>query len=285
MILIGGDGVKRFFIALLILSIIGTVPPFVRQIHRRFVGVNSQVYLAQRNMEYFYKKEVRTIVEQLAREINQPAVDAKIHKETGQVVPHQNGLYLDIDGTVDIVMRAGTRTSLEPILIEIVPPILADDLEPLIDTLGDFSTPVMGSPDRVTNIRLSLAAINNTLLLPGEVFSFNEVVGERTPEKGYRPAPIILGESVAPGVGGGICQVSTTLYNAVHRSNLETVERRIHSIAPSYIQHGQDATVAWPHTDYKFRNNADQPVIVKGEIQGWRVRVWIVGKNSGGSGS
>lgn len=269
---------KRFFAVLLIISIIGTVPPFVRQIHRRMVGVKPQVYLAQRNMEYYYKREVRTIVQQLARELNQPPVNASIHKETGQVIPHQNGLYLDIDGTVDLVMRAGARTKLEPILIEIVPEILADELESLTAVLGDFSTPLMGDAGRVTNIRLSLAAINNTLVLPGEVFSFNEVVGERTPEKGYKPAPIIIGESVAPGVGGGICQVSTTLYNAVNRSGLETVQRRIHSISPSYIQHGMDATVAWPHTDYKFRNNKDFPIIVKGEIQGWRVRVWIVGR-------
>ena len=81
-----------------------------------------------------------------------------------------------------------------------------------------------------------------------------------------------------PGVGGGICQTSTTLYNAVRAAGLEIVERRIHSIAPSYIQHGRDATVAWPHTDFKFRNNSDHRVIVKAGIQGWRVRVWIVGR-------
>ena len=128
------------------------------------------------------------------------------------------------------------------------------------------------------NIRLSLAAINNTVVLPGEVFSFNETVGERTVEKGYKNAPIILGEAVVPGVGGGICQSSTTLYNAVRLAGLEIVERRIHSVAPSYIKHGLDATVAWPHTDFKFKNDSDRPVIVKAEIQGWRVRVWIWGK-------
>jgi len=75
-----------------------------------------------------------------------------------------------------------------------------------------------------------------------------------------------------------VCQVSTTLYNAVRRAGLEIVERRMHSIAPSYIRHGMDATVAWPHTDFKFRNNSEDPIIVKGEIQGWRVRVWLIGR-------
>lgn len=175
-------------------------------------------------------------------------------------------------------MNASANSRLEPVIIETVPLVRSEHLEPLTEILGDFSTPVMGSPGRVNNIRLSLAAINNTIVFPGEVFSFNEVVGERTPEKGYKPAPVIYGESVADGVGGGICQTSTTLYNAVRRAELEIVERRMHSIAPSYIRHGMDATVAWPHTDFKFRNNSEYPIIVKGEIQGWRVRVWIVGR-------
>lgn len=151
----------------------------------------------------------------------------------------------------------------------------------LTHILGDFSTPLMGSPDRVHNIRLSLQAINNTIVMPGEIFSFNEVVGERTPERGYRNAPIILGEAVVPGVGGGVCQTSTTLYNAVRLAGLEIVERRIHSIAPSYIKHGMDAAVAWPYTDFKFRNDSASPVIVKAEVQKWRVRVWILGKEGG----
>ena len=103
-------------------------------------------------------------------------------------------------------MGAPANSRLEPVIIETVPQVRAEHLEPLQEILGDFSTPLMGSPGRVTNIRLSLAAINNTLVFPGEVFSFNEVVGERTPEKGYKPAPVIYGEAVADGVGGGICQ-------------------------------------------------------------------------------
>src|SRR5690606_13642888 len=111
------------------------------------------------------------------------------------------------------VLQATGGTELKVERVEIVPQLRTEHLAELTKVLGDFSTPVMGSPARVNNIRLSLAAINNTLVLPGEVFSFNGVVGERTPEKGYRSARIILGEAVVPGVGGGICQTSTTLYN------------------------------------------------------------------------
>ena len=273
---------RRLGAILLIISTLSVgVPTVFRTVHRRFVGVRHGVFLEERAMEYYYENEVRVIVEQLVRAVQRPPLDARIDRETGEIIPHENGLYFDIDEIVKQVISAPAHTRLALTGIEIVPFLRTEHLLELDTILGDFSTPLMGSPARVENIRLSLAAINNILLLPGEVFSFNEIVGERTPEKGYRSAPIILGETVAPGVGGGICQTSTTLYNAVREAGLEVVERRIHSIAPSYIKHGLDATVAWPHTDFKFRNSKDTPVIVKGEIQKRRVRVWIVGKKEG----
>lgn len=263
---------------MMIISLVGVITPVLRQFERRISGVNAEVYLGYRNMEYYFKREVQSIVRELAREIDQPVQDAIIDKESGEIIPEQTGYFVDVQTTVEKVMSAARNTQVDIVLVEVIPQLRAEHLEPLIENLGDFSTPVMGSPGRVNNLRLSLAAINNTLILPNEVFSFNGVVGERTEEKGYKAAPIILGEAVAPGVGGGICQVSSTLYNAVKLAELEIVERRIHSIAPSYIQHGKDATVAWPHTDFKFRNNSEYPIIVKGEIQGWRVRTWIVGR-------
>lgn len=232
-------------------------------------------------MEHYYPNEVRVIVEQMARLAMRPPINASIQRETGEIVPHQNGLYFDLDDLVEKIVQAPAKSRISLEAIEVVPSLRTEHLEDLTDLLGDFSTPLMGSPDRVQNIQLSLQAINNTLLLPGDVFSFNGVVGERTVERGYRNAPIILGETVVPGVGGGICQSSTTLYNAARQAGLEIVERRIHSIAPSYIQHGMDATVAWPHTDFKFRNDSNYPVIVKAEIQKWRVRIWILGKKGG----
>lgn len=270
---------RRVLTVAVILSIFSMgMPVTLRAVHRRFFGIKPGVTLEGRRMEGYYGREVWVVVEQLARSIQRPPRPAAIHKETGEIIPHENGIYVDIDATVHKVLQAPKNAQLQVETVEIVPKLRTEHLQELTAILGDFSTPVMGSPARVNNIRLSLAAINNTLVMPGEVFSFNEVVGERTPEKGYRNAPIILGEAVVPGVGGGICQTSTTLYNAVRAAGLEVVERRIHSIAPSYIQHGRDATVAWPHTDFKFRNNTEHPIIVKAGIQGWRVRVWIVGR-------
>lgn len=273
---------RRIAAILLIISTLGFgLPTVFRTVHRRVAGVRAGVCLEERALEYYYENEIRVIVEQLVKEVRKPAVDAAIDRETGEVIPHENGLYYDIDEIVKQVMSAPARTRLALMGIEVIPFLRTEHLVNLTSVLGDFSTPVLGSPDRVENIRLSLAAINNILLLPDEVFSFNEIVGERTIEKGYRSAPIILGEAVVPGVGGGICQSSTTLYNSVREAGLQIVERRIHSIAPSYIKHGLDATVAWPHTDFKFRNNRNTPVIIKAEIQKWRVRVWVLGEKEG----
>lgn len=257
------------------------IPTIFRTVHRRCFGVKTGVCLEQQSMEYYYEGEVRIIVERMARAAGRAPVDAAIDRITGEIIPHENGIYFDVDQIVNEIISAPPQSVVGLEGIEVVPFLRSEHLAELTELLGDFSTPVLGSPARVENIRLSLKAINNILLLPGETFSFNDVVGERTKERGYRSAPIILGETVAPGVGGGICQTSTTLYNAVRLAKLEIVERRIHSIPPSYIKHGLDATVAWPHTDFKFRNNLARPVIIKGEIQKWRVRVWIMGKKEG----
>lgn len=273
---------RRITVLLLLITTLGVgLPTAFRTIHRRIFGVRPGVYLEERAMEYYYEGEVRVIVEQMVRARMKAPVPATLDRITGEIIPHENGIYFDVDQIVNEVINARAKTQIKLTGIEVVPLFRTEHLAQLTDLLGDFSTPLMGSPDRVHNIRLSLEAINNTIVMPGEVFSFNGIVGERTRERGYRNAPIILGEAVVPGVGGGICQSSTTLYNAVREAELEIVERRIHSIAPSYIKHGLDAAVAWPYTDFKFRNDSDTPVIVKAAIEKWRVRVWILGKKGG----
>ncbi|NLJ79492.1 MAG: VanW family protein [Firmicutes bacterium] len=273
---------RRLVALVLVVSTLGWgVPTVFRTVHRRCFGVKQGVFLENQIMEYYYEGEVRVIVEQMARQTGRVPREAGVDKDSGQIIPHRNGLYFDVDQIVQEVINSPAGTKVPLRAIEVVPFLLTEHLEVLTHILGDFSTPLLGSPDRVENIRLSLLAVNNTLLLPGEIFSFNEIVGERTKERGYRNAPIILGETVAPGVGGGICQSSTTLYNAVRQARLEVVERRIHSMAPSYIQHGLDAAVAWPYTDFKFKNSLAHPVIIKAEIAKWRVRIWILGQKEG----
>lgn len=273
---------RRITVVIVLIATLGFgLPTAFRTIHRRIFGVRPGVMLEEKSMEYYYEGEVRVLVEQMVRAKLKAPVPATLDKISGELIPHENGIYFDIDSIVHEVVTARANTQLILQGIEVVPLFRTEHLAELTELLGDFSTPLMGSPDRVHNIRLSLQAINNTIVMPGEVFSFNEIVGERTREAGYRNAPIILGEAVVPGVGGGICQSSTTLYNAVREAELEIVERRIHSIAPSYIKHGLDAAVAWPYTDFKFKNDSTSPVVIKAGVEKWRVRVWVLGKGGG----
>ena len=122
---------KRWISVFVLIGFVGVLAPFLRQVERRLVGVEPGVRLGNRKMEYYFEDEVRTIVRQLAREIDQPEVNASIHKQTGAVIPEQNGIHVDIEATVEAVINAPANAQLEPVLIETVPLVRAEHLEPL----------------------------------------------------------------------------------------------------------------------------------------------------------
>lgn len=130
-------------------------------------------------------------------------------------------------------------------------------------TIGSYQTKTTNNAIRNGNVKLAAAAINGTILQPGEEFSFNGTVGQRTEAKGYGAAPAYNAGEVVQEVGGGVCQVSTTLFNAVFRSGLTTTYRRSHTFAPNYVTPGQDATVSWPGPDYKFVNDSSHAIGIR----------------------
>ena len=135
------------------------------------------------------------------------------------------------------------------------------------------------SSARLHNIRLALSTINGTCLEPGEVFSFNGVVGERTKAAGYRPAPAYSRMETVMEYGGGICQVSSTLYAAVEKAGLEIVERHSHSLKVTYIPKGMDATVDWGNKDFKFANNTSEAIYIVGYVDGFeQVHINLYGR-------
>ncbi|MBC2724464.1 cell wall-binding repeat-containing protein [Desulfosporosinus sp.] len=121
---------------------------------------------------------------------------------------------------------------------------------------------------RTGNIRLAAKALDGKLLAPRELFSFNDSVGQRTAEAGYQEAMIIEGKTFVPGLGGGVCQVSSNLYNAVALANLEIIERHRHSLLVNYVPPGQDATVAFPVLDFKFRNSTNKYLLIRSFVEG-----------------
>ncbi|MUV36318.1 uncharacterized protein JNUCC1_00119 [Lentibacillus sp. JNUCC-1] len=132
--------------------------------------------------------------------------------------------------------------------------------------LGEYRTHFEQShTERSHNIELAAQAINNYVVFPGETFSFNRIVGERTEEKGYKRAPVIVKGELTEGIGGGICQVSSTLFNAVDLRGVQIVERYSHSRQVPYVPSGRDAAVSWWGPDFVFKNKYSQPILILAE--------------------
>ncbi|MDC3425870.1 VanW family protein [Aquibacillus sp. 3ASR75-11] len=145
-----------------------------------------------------------------------------------------------------------------------------------VKKIGDYKTYYKtGNEERSHNITLATEAINNYVVFPGETFSFNKVVGKRTKEKGYLPAPVIVKGEIAEDVGGGICQVSSTLYNAVDQAGMEIVQRYSHSKSVPYVPPGRDATVSWYGPDFKFKNKYKKPILIRAKAEQGKMSVII----------
>ncbi len=146
------------------------------------------------------------------------------------------------------------------------------------DELGTFKSDFSdSSADRAYNIKLACDKIDGYVLAPGEEFSYNEVVGPRTAERGFRMANVYVGNTVQPGIGGGICQVSSTMFNAVVYADLEITSRRNHTLPVSYVPMGRDATVSYGSVDFKFKNTYDKPIEIRAICEGRKNIVTIYG--------
>lgn len=147
-------------------------------------------------------------------------------------------------------------------------------------TISTFATSFnVQDKNRTYNMNLACTRLNGTILLPGDILSMNNILGPRTLENGYREAPVIFKNEIVPGTGGGICQVTTTLYNALLLSEFSIIERRPHSIPLAYVRPGLDATLAENYIDFKFQNNRSYAVYIGAETKSGTVSIKILGKN------
>ena len=155
-------------------------------------------------------------------------------------------------------LTEGTWTEKTFMKQEILPEVTAETLPQKYfkDLLGQQITYYnTAEKNRTVNVGLATAAVNENIILPGQTFSFNRVVGERTAQKGYLPATVFQNGGMQEGLGGGICQVTSTIYAAALKAELDQVSRYVHAYKVSYIDLGMDATVYWGSLDYVFRNN------------------------------
>ena len=202
-------------------------------------------------------------IDKIHNEIYKEPVNAYYTTNPYVVYPHENGVDFNISVDEAKAMLNEVKDEYEIPLKYTAPSVTTNMIgtEAFPDLLAKFSTNYNArDTDRTTNLRLAAEKINGTVLMPGETFSYNTVVGERTIAAGYKEAAMYQNGEVVDGLGGGICQISTTLYNAVLYSNLEIVERRNHQFVPSYAKAGRDATVVYGMTDFKFKNTRKYPV-------------------------
>lgn len=211
--------------------------------------------------------------------------NASYDAASGSIVPEQFGADFDVAAAQTALDGAapGETVSVPAVIEE--PEVTASDLKMLLfrDVLGEARTHVGGTSARRSNVKLSAASINEYVMNSGDVFSYNDVVGQRTAARGYQAAPAYVQGETVDEIGGGICQTSSTLYLACLMSNLEITERYAHRYVPAYIAWGMDATVSWGGPDYKFTNNTLYPVKIVTKYEKGYLTVQILGTNVDGT--
>lgn len=217
--------------------------------------------------------------EETADQYTEEQLAAYTGKHKYVVMKGQIGMSFDIAAAQNLIDNAEDRIVTIDI-IQDIPEDTTEEIEAKIfrDVLGTCTTKLnTGEVNRTHNIDLAAKSVNGTIVCPGDIFSYNGTVGERTAARGYREAKIFAQGEVVDGLGGGICQLSSTVYMATLRSNLEQVSRSPHRYAVSYTPLGQDATVYWGSLDYQFKNNTAYPIKVYADLSGDTVTVKIYG--------
>lgn len=217
-------------------------------------------------------------------EICGEASDAYYEIVEGKVVmyPHVLGVSFDKTAAQSIIdSHTGDGVTFEiPLEIQ-EPETTLEEIESRMfsEAIGEYSTKFnTGDVARSKNIALATNKINGTILAPGEVFSYNDVVGERSYSEGFETASVYVNGETVPGIGGGICQVSSTLFNAVVFANLDIVERVNHQLTVSYVPLGRDATVDYGNIDFRFRNSTNYPIKIVCSSDGGKMYTAIFGQ-------
>lgn len=227
---------------------------------------------------FSYDKEVvKKFIDGIDKDVNKNPINAAVSSTAGKVslVKHRAGKKLNSDKLQKDINKsmngdASKDVEVQASIKEVKPKVTTDKISSINTLISTFHTEYGGisSPQRANNIEICTKSINGTVLMPGETFSFNQVVGERTEKRGYQSGPVIVGNQVDSGLGGGICQVSSTLYNTILLGSINPTERMHHTLPSSYVPLGMDATVDWGNIDYKFKNTFSYPIYIEGIADG-----------------
>lgn len=234
----------------------------------------------------FDKNKLVGILKKIKADIDSAPKSASVVCKNNKItiIKDNIGRMMDIDKNVKYIEECLLNRKFNDINLivdEVKPAILYDSIKEMKHIISSFETTFnMNDVNRSDNIRLACERINNTILMPKQIFSMNNMLGPRTIENGYKEAPVILKNELVKGPGGGVCQVSTTLYGAALKANLEILERVHHSMPLSYVKPGQDATIAEGSIDFKLQNNYDYPICIYSEVNHNKISIKIVGCES-----
>lgn len=209
-------------------------------------------------------------------------VDAYFDKETLKIVEGIDGYGFDIDKAKETLKNAAYGSTVEIAITALPPKVTSETLTQSLykDQLATYTAKYDSSTNRNTNLQLACQAINGIVLYPGETFSYNEALGERTSQKGYKPGPSYADGKIVDTIGGGICQVSSALYYCAMVADLEISTRHNHGFAVTYIPLGMDAAVSWGTLDFRFKNTTEYPIRIDASASGGTTTVSIMGTDT-----
>ncbi|AGA69904.1 putative vancomycin resistance protein [Desulfitobacterium dichloroeliminans LMG P-21439] len=235
-----------------------------------------------------YLKANQTLQEKLS-DLTRSAVDAtfKIENDQFKITPASSGEAIDVDAILNELKEASVTTLPHRIpltRVELPAATTTEALEALAfnGVIGEYTTQYnVQDKNRSANLLEAAKKMDKTVLKPGDTFSFNDTIGPRTAETGFKDAYIVINNEYVKGIGGGICQVSSTLYNAALLANLSIVERHPHAVVVAYIPIGQDATVNYPNLDLKLLNDTQSYVYLRTKAEAGKLTIKIYGKKTG----
>jgi len=234
----------------------------------------------------FSKSRLEEYITSIKKQVDENEKNATVTYKNGNIIFDKEniGRFMDVDKNVNLLENRLLRRDFSSVELEVkkvYPKIMYKDISHIEEVISSFSTVFNSSNvNRSHNIRLACERINNKILLPGEVFSMDASLGTRTKENGYKDAPVIVKGRLIEGVGGGVCQVTTTLYVAVLKAKLDVVERVKHSMPLGYVEPGQDATISEGYIDFKFKNSSDRACLISASVVGNKIIIKLIGAKS-----
>jgi vancomycin resistance protein YoaR len=234
------------------------------------------------------RSALRRLLLPIKDEYDRPAVNARLDLESKQILPSKPGLLLNVDATALAIERAleNNQAAASVVFETVAPDRTTEQLQGVTfdHVIAAFETPYDRSEkarERTFNLRLAASKLDGTVLLPGEEFDFNRIVGARDEANGYKVAAVIAQGELVDGIGGGTCQISGTLHAAAFFAGLDIVQRFAHTRPSSYIKLGLDATVVYPSINFRFRNPFDFPVVLHQSVKDGVVRAEVLGPDTG----